>query len=159
VALPVQLLSVWAAILGVLFHDAWSRRLRSIGLAGLMAGCVLAACWPAELPDGLPAWIRPCYLGAVVACTILGAYAMPSRAYFFAGAAMLVISAGRLTHDGSLALQRIAHWDGAVYFVVGLVWLGLAVLISSSKAGLGKYLIRIIPGPISDQSQRDPGRT
>ena len=120
-----------------------------------MAGYILAACWPAELPDGLPAWIQPCYLGAVVIGTILCAYAIPSRAYFFAGVSMLVTSAGRLMHDGSLALQRIAHWDGAVYFVLGLVSLGLGVLISSSKAGLGKCLIRLIPRSIVDRPQSD----
>jgi hypothetical protein len=29
--------------------------------------------------------------------------------------------------------------------VLGLVWLALAALISSAKAGLGKYLIRVLP--------------
>jgi hypothetical protein len=153
IALPLQLMSIWAVILGATFDDALGRQLRSIGLGGLIAGCVLAVSWPPELPAGLPWWTRACYLGAVVTGTIICAYAIRSRSYFFAGVGMLLVSLGRLLHVCSIELQRVAHWDGAVFFVLGLVWLGLAVLISSAKAGLGKYLVRLVPRPVSEKTQ------
>jgi hypothetical protein len=156
-ALPLQLISVWAVILGATFHDAWGRRLQSIGLGGLVAGCALAVSWPQQLPADLPWWTRACYLGAVVAGTLVCAYAIPSRAYFFAGAGMLVASLGRVLHVFAIELQRIARWEGAGVFVLGLVWLMLAVLISAVKAGLGKHLLRLVPQPIGEQTPSGTG--
>jgi hypothetical protein len=145
IALPLQLVVFWAVLLGVIFDDAWGRRLRTIGLVGLMVGCLLAALWPAELPVGLPWWSRIFYLTGVVAGTIRCSYAIRSRLYFFAGLGMLAVSLGRVLHDGADELERVADWKGAGFFVLGLVWLGLAVLISSAKAGAGRFLARIVP--------------
>jgi hypothetical protein len=156
-ALPLQLLCVWAVVLGALFDDEWARRLRSIGLCTLIGGCLLAIFWPRELPDGLPWWSRVCYLGGIVGGTILFAYATRSRSYFFAGAGMLAVSLGRVLHIFSIELERIANWQGASFFVMGLAWLAVAVLISTAKAGLGKYLVWIVPSPIP-QRTRDGAR-
>jgi hypothetical protein len=43
-------------------------------------------------------------------------------------------------------LKRLFAWDGSVWFVWGLVWFGLAVLISARKAGLIRRLARFVPG-------------
>jgi hypothetical protein len=151
--LPLQLILIWAVILGAVFDDAWGRRMRWLGLAGLVAGCVLAVTWPAELPAGLAWWARACYLTGVVAGTFIGAFAIPSRTYFFAGASMLVVSLGRVLHLVAMELQRIAHWEGAGFFVLGLVWLMMAVLISSAKAGLGTHLFRLMPRRLGERGR------
>jgi hypothetical protein len=145
VAVPLQLGVLWAVALGAFFDDAWGRRLRSIGLAGMMVGCLLAALSPAELPAGWPWWSRGVYLALVVAVTIGCAYAIRSRAYFFAGLGMLTVSLGRVLHVSATELERIGDWKGAGFFILGLVWLGLAVLISSAKAGAGRFLARLVP--------------
>jgi hypothetical protein len=151
-ALPLQLIAIWAVILGVLFDDVWGRRLRWIGLGGLAAGCVFAIFWRAELPAGLPWWSRVWYLGGIVAGTIFCAYVIRSRFYFFAGIGMLVASLGRVLQVFSFELQRAAHWDGAGFFVLGIVWLMLAVLISSAKSGSAKYLVALVPRPLSRET-------
>jgi hypothetical protein len=145
VGLPLQLIVLWAVVLGVIFDDAWGRRLRTIGLAGLIVGCVLAALGPADLPASLPWWLRVVYLYVVVAGTIHCAYLIRSRPYFFAGLGMLAVSLGRVLYDGANELERVADWKGAGFFILGLVWLGLAVLISSAKAGAGRFLARLVP--------------
>jgi hypothetical protein len=101
----------------------------------------------------LPWWSRGCYLAAVVAATIFAAYAIRSRAYFYAAVGMLVASLGRVLHIGSLELERVAQWEGARYYVLGLVCLGLGVSISSAKAGIGKHLTRLIPRPLTEKTQ------
>jgi len=144
-ALPLQMLSIWAVVLGTVLDDAWARRLRWIGLASLLAGFILAATWPSQLPANLPWWTRTCYLAAVTAGTIAGAYASRSIFYFGAGTGMLVVALLRVLQVTSIELERVAQWEGAGYFVLGLVWLGLAVLISSLKAGWGDALARFAP--------------
>jgi hypothetical protein len=156
-ALPLQFLAIWAVILGVLFDDAWGRRLRWMGLGGLVAGCLLAILWRPELPAGLPWWTRVCYLGSIVAGTIICAYIVRSRSYFFAGIGMLVVSLGRVLQVFSFELQHAAHWDGAGFFVLGIVWLMLAVLISSAKSGLAKHLVSLVPFPLSQETGRKSG--
>jgi hypothetical protein len=155
-ALPLQLMSMWAVILGVLFDDRWGRRLRSIGLVGLIAGCIFAVFWRPDSPVGPPLWMRFCFLGCVVAGTIFCAYVIRSRAYFFAGVGMLVLSLGRALHALSLELVRVAHWDGAGFFVLGIVWLALGVLISSAKSGLAKYLAGLVPRPLIGKQEAGP---
>jgi hypothetical protein len=158
--IPLQLLSIWAVILGILFTDVWARRLRALGLGGLIAGCLLAAAWPDALPGELPSWTRLCYLGALVAGTMICGYLIGSRIYLFAGLGMLVVSMGRVIHMCSVELERTAQWKGAGFFVLGLVWLGLAVSISSAKAGLGKLLMRrIAPQTVSEERQNGDGDT
>ena len=153
-ALPLQFLAIWAVILGVLFDDAWGRGLRWMGLGGLVAGCLLAILWRSEPPAGLPWWSRACYLGSVVAGTIICAYIVRSRSYFFAGIGMLIVSSGRVLQVFAFELQRAAHWDGAGYFVLGIVWLILAVLISSAKSGLARYFVVLVPRPPSQETGR-----
>jgi hypothetical protein len=72
--------------------------------------------------------------------------------YFFAGIGMMLVSLTRMLHVGSIELERLADWKGAGFFVLGLVWLGLAVLISSAKAGLGRILVRLVPQPVRDNA-------
>jgi hypothetical protein len=153
----LQLTAIWAVILGAIIPDAWGRQLRGLGLVGLIAGCALAVSWPTELPAGLPWWTRACYLGAVVAGTFVCAYAIDSRVYFFAAVGMLVASLGRVLHVFAIELQRIANWEGAGFFVLGLVWLVLAVLISSAKAGLGRHLRRLVPQSVVERARNGPG--
>jgi hypothetical protein len=153
--LPLQLMSIWLVILGATFDDAWGQRLRSIGLGCLIAGCVAAVFWPTELPAGLPWWTRISYLGVLVAATLTCAYLIGSRSYFLAGVAMLIVSSGRALHVLSIELQRLARWDGAGFFVLGLVWLLIAVLISSTKAGFAKYFVRLMPRPLSEKTPGD----
>jgi hypothetical protein len=154
-ALPLQLMSIWLVILGATFDDAWGQRLKSIGLGCLIAGCVAAVFWPTELPAGLPWWTRISYLGVLVAGTLICAYLTGSRSYFFAGVGMLVVSSGRALHVFAIELQRIARWDGAGFFVLGLVWLVVAVLISSTKAGFAKYFLRLMPRRLSEKTHGD----
>jgi hypothetical protein len=91
-------------------------------------------------------------LGSIVAGTIFCAYVIRSRSYFFVGIGMLVASLGRVLQVFSFELQHAAHWDGAGFFVLGIVWLMLAVLISSAKSGLAKYLVGLVPRPLSRET-------
>jgi len=45
----------------------------------------------------------------------------------------------------SAVLERILTWRGAGYFVAGLAWFLLAVLISASKAGLLRNWADLVP--------------
>jgi hypothetical protein len=155
-ALPLQLLSIWAVTLGVLFDDPWGRRLRWIGLAGVIAGGLSAVVWNPESPAGLPWWSGACYWGGVVVGTIFCAYLIRSRSYFFAGVGMLVLFLGRALHAFALELERMAHWDGAGFFVLGIAWLALAVLISAAKSGLAKYLAGLVPRPLVGKQETWP---
>jgi hypothetical protein len=152
-AMPMQLMSIWFVILGAMFDDAWGRSMKSIGLGCLIAGCISAVSWPTELPAGLPWWTRIFYLGAMVSATIICAYILGSRSYFFAGIGLSVLSLGRAFHVVAMELQRVARWEGAGFFVLGLIWLVVAVLISSAKAGVGRYLVRLIPRPFREENQ------
>jgi hypothetical protein len=48
--------------------------------------------------------------------------------------------------DATGYLKRAFSWEGAAWFVWGLVWLTVAVLISARKAGLIDRLARFLPG-------------
>jgi hypothetical protein len=145
IVVPLQMMSVWAVLLGILFKDVWGSGLRAAGLVGLVVSVLLGASWLAESPPGSTSWVLVGDLAVLIVGTILLSYAIRSRVYFFVGVGMLIVSFARVLQMGAQELERTAQWKGAGFFVIGLVWLALAALISSAKAGLGKYLIRLLP--------------
>ncbi len=157
IAVPLQLMSVWAVLLGMLFKDAWGSGLRAVGLVGLVVSTLLGATWLAESPPGWTSWMLVCDLAVLTVGTILLSYAIHSRVYFFVGVGMLLISFARVLQMGAQELESTAQWKGAGFFVIGLVWLALATLISSAKAGLGKYLIRLLPAAGTNREEERAG--
>ncbi len=157
VAVPLQMMSVWAVLLGILFKDAWGSGLRAAGLVGLVVSVLLGASWLAESPPGLMSRLLLGDLAVLIVGTILLSYVLRSRIYFFVGVGMLAVSLARMLQMGAQELERTAQWKGAAFFVIGLVWLALAALISSAKAGLGKYLIRLLPAVGTDRGEERAG--
>ena len=157
IVVPLQMMSVWAVLLGILFKDAWGSGLRAAGLVGLVVSVLLGASWLAESPPGLTSWLLVGDLAVLIAGTILLSYAIHSRIYFFVGVCMLAVSFARMLQMGAQELERTAQWKGARFFVIGLVWLALAALISSAKAGLGKYLIRLLPSVGTNREEERSG--
>jgi hypothetical protein len=86
------------------------------------------------------------YLAVVAGITFGYAYLVRSRAWFFGGVAGLCLFTGRLLYDITGYLKRLFAWEGAGWFVWGLVWFAVAVLISARKAGLMGRMRRLIPG-------------
>jgi hypothetical protein len=85
------------------------------------------------------------YVAAIVATTFGYAYCVGSQTYFFAGLANLTLLTGRLLYELTGVLKRLFDWEGATWFVWGLVWFVVGLLISAAKAGLTGRLWRIVP--------------
>ena len=143
--LPVHLAGMAVLSVGMTFDDAFASWLRRAGVPMLVAAAVFAAGWPAEWPINLPHWSAPAYVAVVVAATFGYAYCVGSQAYFFAGLANFCLFTGRLLYELEGFLKRLFDWQGATWFVWGLVWFALGVLISAWKAGVTGRLWRIVP--------------
>ncbi|HEY2253486.1 MAG TPA: hypothetical protein VGH74_20570, partial [Planctomycetaceae bacterium] len=143
--LTLHLAGVAVLGLGIMFDDSFVQWLRRAGLPMLITAAVFAVGWPDEWPIGLPGWTALAYVAAVVAVTFGYAYSVGSQAYFFAGLANLCLLTGRLFYDLAGVLKRLFTWDGANWFVWGLVWFAVGVLISAAKAGLPRRLWRLVP--------------
>jgi hypothetical protein len=143
----VTLHLVGAAILGLGLwrHDPFSRYLRKLGVPLLATATISAAFCPEDAITGLPAWAISIYLCSVVAVTIGYAYVAGSPYYFFAGLANAAVASSRLLYDLAVLLRRLLGWEGAGFFVLGLVWFALAVAISATKAGIIRRLSSIVP--------------
>jgi hypothetical protein len=87
-----------------------------------------------------------------MAVTFGYAYFVGSAAYFYAGLANLSFCGGRLLFELSGILKRTLSWEGAAWFVWGLVWFVLAVLISAVKSGFMRRVARFVP----DSRRRTP---
>jgi len=144
--LPVHLAGLTVLILGAAFNDSFARWLRQAGVLFVVAAVFAAAVVPVVWLPGVPEWTLPAYMAGVTAATFGYAYFIGSPAYFFAGLANLCLIAGRLLYELSGYLKRLLVWEGAAWFVWGLVWFSLAVLISAVKSGLVRRLARILPG-------------
>ena len=55
------------------------------------------------------------------------------------------VASSRLLYDLAVLLRRLLGWEGAGFFVLGLVWFALAVAISATKAGIIRRLSSIVP--------------
>jgi hypothetical protein len=143
--LPLHLAGIAVLSVGAMFDDAFARWLRCAGVPLLVAAAICAAGFPGEYPAGLPDWCAPVYGAAVVAVTFAYAYGTASPAYFFAGLANVCLLLGRLLFDLVDVLKRLFDWEGAAWFVWGMVWFALGVLMSACKAGLAGRLARFVP--------------
>lgn len=130
--------------LGALFHDPFARYLRKVGVALLITATLVAATLAPPSAD-IPEAGVPAYLCAVVAGTFAYAYLVRSPNYFFAGLLNGLIGAARVMWELSKQLELLLAWRGAGYFVAGLCWFGLAVLISAAKAGAFRRFAAWIP--------------
>jgi hypothetical protein len=143
--LPMHAVGLVILIVGAAFDDPFARRLRQAGVL-LVVAAATAAVYPSLWPSSLPRWSLPVYLAALAGITFGYAYLVRSRAWFFGGVAGLCLFTGRLLYDITGYLKRIFAWEGAGWFVWGLVWFAVAVLISARKSGLMGRMARIIPG-------------
>lgn len=130
--------------LGAWFRDQFARYLRKAGLALLMTAALVAATWPRGTFD-LPEWIPPTYLTVVVAITFAYAYLFRNANYFFAGLLNGLIGVARIMWEISRNLEVLLVWQGAGFFVAGVCWFALAVLISAAKAGALRRFTNWIP--------------
>lgn len=119
---------------GLLFQDRSAKFWQRAGAILLAVNCTLAAILPLiyelRLPTGLP--LAYCLAAAGLA----GAYAWLTRLFECrsAAAVCLLLATARLMLDAADLLKRSFHWDGALYFVVGLGVFGVAVTISALKS-------------------------
>jgi hypothetical protein len=143
--LVLHLAGLAVLILGAIFDDAFAGCLRRAGVPLLIAAAICAASIPGASPVNLPHWIGPVYGAAVVATTFAYAYVAADPSYFFAGLANLFLLTGRLLYELAGVLRRLFDWEAATWFVWGLVWLALGVLISAWKAGLARRLAKFVP--------------
>ena len=110
-----------------------------------MAAAICAAGFPHEFLAGLPDWSVPVYCAAIVATTFAYAYGTASPAYFFAGLSILCLLTGRQLYELAGVLKRLFDWDGAAWFIWGIVWFVVGAMISAWKAGLAGRLSRFMP--------------
>jgi len=143
--LPLHLAGIAVLGLGMFCHDAFAGWLRWVGMPLLVMAAIGATGITGEFPASVPAWVASVYGAAIVCISFAYAYAIRSPEYFLSGLANVVLLAGRLFYDLSGILKRLFHWEGAVWFVWGLAWFALGVLISSAKAGGIDRLLRLAP--------------
>ncbi len=144
--LPMHAVGLLILIVGAAFDDPFARRLRQAGVLLVVAAAATAAVYPAHWPGSLPRWSLTMYLAALAGITFGYAYLVRNRSWFFAGVAGVCLFTGRLLYDITGYLKRLFAWEGAGWFVWGLVWFAVAVLISARKSGLMGRITRIIPG-------------
>lgn len=132
-------------IVGAAFHDKFAELLRGFGVPMLVTGAMFAAASPPAYFAGLPEWSPLLYGTGMAAAAFTYAYSLGHPAYFFAGLTNLILLTGRLLYELASALRRLFDWDGATWFVWGLVWFALAVVISAVKAGLARRLAWFVP--------------
>lgn len=155
-AVTLNLVGLEILGLGALFHDRFARWLRLAGVPLIVAAVFLAAAVPVLWPAALPPWSLPTYLVTLVAITFGYAFFLNSPHYFYAGVVNLIPCTGRFLYELADFLRRLFAWEGAAWFVWGIVWFALAVLISARKAGLMIRLARLVPRVHRNASSRPP---
>jgi hypothetical protein len=116
-----------------------------VGVPMLVTAATCAAVFPGESATGLYFPSALIYSAAVVATTFAYACGMGSTAYFFAGMANMSLLTGRLLFELTGVLKRLFAWEGAPWFVWGIVWFTVGMATSAWKAGLAGRLARYIP--------------
>ncbi len=143
--LPLLLAGVSVLIIGALYDDAFAAWLRRAGVPMLVTAAFFAACFHSDDPALAVPWLAPLVSAAVAATTISYAYIAGGPAYFYAALLNVCLLTGRLLYELAGALRRLFDWDGAPWFVWGLVWFALGVFISAGKAGVQGRLAKLVP--------------
>ncbi|MBI3864036.1 MAG: hypothetical protein HY290_19300 [Planctomycetia bacterium] len=143
--MPLLAAGIAVLAVGALFDDAFARCLRGAGVPMLVTAAIFTAAFPGAYVDGLPAWSAPSFGAAIAGATLAYAYAICSPVYFFTGLANVVLFLGRTLYELAGGLRRMFDWEGATWFVWGLVWFALGAMISARKAGLANWLARFVP--------------
>jgi hypothetical protein len=155
--IPAHVAGLAVLAVAAVFDDGFARWLRKACLP-LLAGAVFAASLLTAWPVGPPSWALPAYLAGMIGIAFGYGYVMGIPAFFYAGLVNLTFCAGRLLYELSNYLKRLFGWDGAAWFVWGLVWFALAVLISARKAGIVLWLARFVPRGGRRWGPRDASR-
>jgi hypothetical protein len=142
--IPVHVAGLSLLAVAAVFDDGFARWLCRAG-APLLVGAAFAASLPNVWPSSYSAWLSAAYLAGMIGITVGCSYVLRMPEYFYAGLVNLTICIGRLLYELSGCLKRLFGWEGAAWFVWGLVWFALAVLISARKAGLMPWLARFVP--------------
>lgn len=141
----LHLAGMTVLLLAAMCADPFATFLRRAGVPMLVVAALCAASFSGTSAMVLPPWLAPLYGACVVASTFTYAYVAGGPAYFFAGVVNLALLMGRLLYELAGILRRLFDWEGATWFVWGLVWLALGVLISVWKSGLAGRLIKLVP--------------
>lgn len=144
-ALPLHLAGLAVLGIGALFNDRFSGVLRQAGVPILVTAMIGAVGFHGEYDVRLPQGIVLVYAAVIVATTFAYAYVVGAPAYFYAGLTNLCLLTARLLYELAGVLKRLFDWQGATWFVWGLVWFAVGVLISAWKAGLAGRLARVVP--------------
>ncbi|MFN0054432.1 MAG: hypothetical protein ACKV0T_19830 [Planctomycetales bacterium] len=148
-AIPWHMAGVAGLVIGALSRDWFATWLRKAGVPLLVATALAASLWPirsaAGFPEPLTATSLAIYLAAVVVVTFGFAYGIGSRSYFFAGLTNLLLASTRLVYELTGTMERALAWSGVGYFLTGLAWFALALLISAGKAGAFRRLAVLMP--------------
>src|SRR5262249_48093990 len=142
--IPVHVAGLSLLTVAAIFDDGFARWLRKAGVP-LLVGTAFAASLPNVWPSSYSAWLSAPYLAGMIGITVGYSYLLKMPEYFYAGLVSLTICIGRLLYELSGYLKRLFGWEGAAWFVWGLVWFALAVLISARKAGIAAWLARFVP--------------
>jgi hypothetical protein len=142
--IPAHIAGLSLLTVAAIFDDGFARWLRRAGVP-LLVSAALAASLPNVWPSSYSAWVSAAYLAGMIAVTFGYSYVLRLPEYFYAGLVNLTFCIGRLFYELSGYLKRLFGWEGAAWFVWGLVWFALAVLISARKAGITPWLARFVP--------------
>ncbi|MDB5386726.1 MAG: hypothetical protein JWM11_2372 [Planctomycetaceae bacterium] len=149
-AIAWNLASTGILLTGLLFHDRAAKYWQRAGSMLLAVNCALAAIIPAifelRLPNAAP--LTYCVLATFLAV----AYASVTRLREcrISAVVCLVISAARAMLEFAELLKKNFHWDGALYFVVGIGTFAVAVAISTLKS---------TSSPIASPTAEENGQT
>jgi hypothetical protein len=142
--IPVHAAGLSLLAVAVIFDDRFARWLRRAGVP-LLVGAAFAASLPNVWTASYPPWVSMAYLAGMIGLAFGYGYLLRMPEFFYAGLANLTFGLGRLMYELSGYLKRLFAWEGAAWFVWGLVWFALAALISARKAGITPWLARCVP--------------
>jgi hypothetical protein len=119
---------------GLLFQDRAAKYWQRLGMLLIALNCGLAAFLPIVIQVNLPVVAPLAY--CLVASSLIAAYAWVTslRECRYALLACGAFTIARLMIDATEMLKKSFHWDGALYFVVGMGTFAVAVSISTLKS-------------------------
>lgn len=119
---------------GLMFRDSAARVCQILGSSLLAFNCAMAIMLAALVDLQLPLGAQLLY-GVCVALTATGYFVLTRlRECWYSAMVCWALTAARFVLDFAEFLKRSFHWDGALYFVVGMLTFAIAVTISLVKS-------------------------
>lgn len=133
-AIAWNLMCAGVLLSGLLFQDRAAKYWLRLGLLLAAVNCGVAALLPmviqVNLPDAAPLGYCLVTTSLIAACT----WVADQRSWRYALLACGTITIARLMVDATEMLKKSFHWDGALYFVIGIGTFAVGVAISTLKS-------------------------